>query len=270
MNEHERTPETTNKATVTDHRRLEVAARRFTDRIEAGLAEAHGERREIDEPTARMIAHVLGRAFGPASAVATFGREGGSTDETLQNEYLALYNDPRTPAATKQWIDWLGTYLVSRNHEASGRQLQNEHLPPQLDRVLYRDQVAVGEQSYVVHVPGTTTGEDVRALAEHLRDLDIDKDEALQSYLTLPDVNAIADNLMESFHEMFAGTYPDEEAALRALSPLEDWENDLADWCIDRGVDFESLQWNYEPLMEHLRTIYDVVEKGGQLHAFIT
>lgn len=72
-----------------------------------------------------------------------------------------------------------------------------------------------------------------------------------------------------SFHEAFAGTYENEEAALRALSPLEDWETSLADWCIDQGVEPEALDWNYEPLIGRLRDLYDLVEREGRIHAFI-
>ncbi len=74
---------------------------------------------------------------------------------------------------------------------------------------------------------------------------------------------------MESFHEAFAGTFTSEEDALRALSPLEDWETSLADWCIDQGLEYDALEWNYEPLMARLRDIYDVVEREEVLHVFV-
>ncbi|VXB67559.1 hypothetical protein [Frigoribacterium sp. 9N] len=82
-------------------------------------------------------------------------------------------------------------------------------------------------------------------------------------------MNALTDNLMESFHEAFAGTYAHEEAALRALSPLAEWESELADWCVDNGIEPEAVTWNLTPLMERLRGIYDLVEKEGRLHAFV-
>lgn len=206
MSEFAPTPESHDTSTV-DHRRLEVAAGRFASPITEALAEAHGEAREIDEGAARMIAHVLGRAFGRASALATFGREGEGTYEALRDEYLVLYSDPEMALETRQWIDWLGTYLVQREHPNSGRRFQNEHLPPQLDRILYRDQVDVGGQAFTVHLPGTTTGTNVRELAELLGQLDVEKDVALQDFLSLSDVNALTNKLLESFHEAFAGTY---------------------------------------------------------------
>src|SRR5690554_4464710 len=59
-----------------DWRRLEVAAHRFGDRIAEGLSRAAEHDTDVDDGTARMIAHVLGRAFGRESALADYGRTG--------------------------------------------------------------------------------------------------------------------------------------------------------------------------------------------------
>lgn len=77
------------------------------------------------------------------------------------------------------------------------------------------------------------------------------------------------DDLMEGLHENFAGTYPNNEGALRALSPLSEWEYSLADWCIDNGIEFDALDWNLEPLISRLAEVYDLIELKGRVHAFI-
>jgi hypothetical protein len=251
-----------------DWRRLTSARDRYLDTIADGLAEAIAEKTEIDHSTARCIAHVLGRAYGRESALASFGRTGEGSYLSLRDEYIDLYGDEQADPIIKEMIDWLGTYLVQQEGTGSGRRFMNEHLPPKLDQLLVRTTIPVGGQRYVVHVPASWHSGNEDDLIELLTTLQLPEDEALQAFLSLPDVNVGTDDIMESFHEAFAGTYANEEAALRALSPLEDWENSLADWCIDNGVEPEALDWNYEPLMARLRDIYDVVEGKEVLHAF--
>lgn len=252
-----------------DWRRLESATTRFAQFVVDGIAEAQTEGREIDQSTARCIAHVLGRAYGRESALADFGRTGEGSYVSLRDEYLDLYSDERADPFTKEMIDWLGTYLVQQEGTGSGRRFMNEHLPPKLDQLLVRTSVPVAGQRFIVHVPASWHSGHEDDLIELLTTLQLPDDEALQAFLSLPDVNVGTDNIMESFHEAFAGTYANEEAALRALSPLEDWENSLADRCIDNGVEPEALDWNYEPLMARLRDIYDVVEGREVLHVFV-
>lgn len=252
-----------------DWRRLDVVRRRFIDRIAEGVGQAVLGNVEIDDGTARCIAHVLGRAYGRESALADFGRTGEGQYLSLRDEYLNLYGDERADAVTKEWIDWFGTYLVARENTGTGRRFMNEHLPPKLDKLLVRTSVPVGGERYDVNVPADWHSGDEDDLIELLTTLQLPEDEALQAFLSLPDVSAGVDDITESFHEAFAGTYGDEVEALRALSPLEDRENELADWCIDRGVDFDVLEWNFEPLIERLRLIYDLVEKQGRIYAFV-
>lgn len=252
-----------------DWRRLEVASGRFAEPIANGIAQALAEESEIDDGTARCIAHVLGRAYGRESALANFGRTGEGHYLTLRDEYLNLYGDEHADPITKEMIDWFGTYLVQRENTGTGRHFMNEHLPPKLEQLLVRTSIRVGDERFIVNVPASWDSGEEDGLIELLRDLQLPADPALQAFLALPDVSAGTPDIMESFHEAFAGTYKNEEFALRALSPLEDWETSLADWCIDRGVDFDALDWNFAPLMDRLRDLYDLVEQEGQIHAFI-
>lgn len=252
-----------------DWRRLTVASDRFLNYIADGIAQATAERQEIDDGTARCIAHALGRAYGPGSALATFGRTGEGQYLSLRDEYLDLYGNSQADPVTKEMIDWLGTYLVQRENNGSGRRFMNEHVPPKLDQLLVRTSLPVGGQRYTVNIPASWHSGHEDELIELLTTLRLPEDEAVQAFLALPDVSAGADDIMEAFHDAFAGTYPNEEAALRRLSPLEVWETSLADWCIDNGIEPEALDWNYEPLMTRLRDIYDVVEGMEVLHVFI-
>lgn len=251
-----------------DWRRLEVAYGRFGQMIADGITMAHAEQAEIDDGTARCIAHVLGRAYGRESALADFGRTGEGDYLALRDEYLNLYGDDRAAASTKELIDWFGTYLVHRENTGTGRQFMNEHFPPKLDRLLVRTGVTINGKTFAVNIPASWHSGDTDRLIETLTELRLPEDSALQAFLSLPDVSVGTDNILERFHEAFAGTYATEEDILRALSPLEDWEASLADWCIDHGVEHEALDWNYTPLLERLRVIYDLVESEGRIHAF--
>lgn len=273
MSEHEpaRTPETrpATDPLMPDWRRLEIAARRFGPMIADGIAQALAGGTEIDHETARCVAHVLGRAYGRESALATFGRTGEGDYLKLRDEYLALYADERADAVTKETIDWLGTHLVARDRTGSGRRFTNELLPPKLERLLVRTELRVGGPRFVVQVPANWDSGGIDRLTETLAELRLPEDPALQAFLSLPDVNAGTADIVASFQEAYAGSFATEEDALRALSPLKEWEEQLADWCIDNGVDAEALDWNFAPLLERLRTVYDLVELEGTHHAFI-
>lgn len=104
-------PEQIVAATQPDLDRLAQTAARFDDRINQGITEAEHEQREITRDTARLICHVLGRAYGRQSALANFGRTGDGSYETLRPEYLDLYIHPGVSPQTQHWIDWLGTHL---------------------------------------------------------------------------------------------------------------------------------------------------------------
>ncbi|WP_157583527.1 hypothetical protein [Plantibacter sp. H53] len=144
-----------------------------------------------------------------------------------------------------------------------------EPLPHPLGNVRVLTTRTIGDEHVIFRVPGTASGVDIAATVEVLHRLEVDQDDALLAYLTLPDVHAMQDDLMEGFHENFVGTYPDNEAALRALSPLTGWESSLADWCIHHGIEFDALNWNLDPLISRLAEVYDLIDLKGRVHAFI-
>jgi hypothetical protein len=251
-----------------DWRRLEVAKQRFEDPLAAGIARALEAHAEIDRDSARCIAHVLGRGLGPTSALAEYARRGAGDYSRLRDEYLALYADEHASPAVVELIDWFGSHLVAQNGTGSGRRFMNESLPPKLDQLLVRTAVRVDGDTFVVHLPASWNSSQEAELMSQLAELQLPSNAALQAFLSLSDVNAGTTELMRRFHEAFAGSFVDEEEALRALSPLEDWELGLSDWCLTQGLSAEALTWNYEPLMVQLREVYDLVETGGALHAF--
>lgn len=253
-----------------DFRRLAVTRRRFADFIDPGIAKALNAQSDIDAPTAKCIAHALGRGLGRASRLSEFARSNEGNFEEMREEYLALYKSEEATADTKQLIDWFGAYLINKEGRGSGRRFMNEYLAPKLDQILVADAVTVRGEPFVVHVPGTTGAQELRELSETLSELNLDQDEALQAFLYLYDVDASSDHLMEAFGDLYAGSFHEPEEALRALSPIGDWEDSLVEWQVDNGIDEAAMEWNWvtRVLLERLKDVYDVVERKGVMHVF--
>lgn len=91
MNEHEPRPAADTESP--DWRRLEVALGRFGTLISDGINTALANQTEVDDATARCIAHVLGRAYGRDSALADYGRTG-------EGQYLSKTSATNTSPST--------------------------------------------------------------------------------------------------------------------------------------------------------------------------
>lgn len=269
MSEHEPRPETRDVASpeAPDWRRLEVARGRFIDRVAEGIALAMMHHTEIDNVTARCIAHVLGRAYGRESSLAGFGRNGEGHYLSLRDEYLNLYGDEHADAITKEWIDWLGTYLVQRENIGSGRRFMNEHLEPKLERLLVRTSVRVGDERYELNVPADWDSGDEDGLIETLTDLRLPEDEALQAFLSLPDVS-VAGDIMESFHESYVNSYSFIEDAVRELAEVDSLELAIYEAAESRSLPDSAVAIDYALIEEHVREGYDLVEWKGRIHVF--
>jgi hypothetical protein len=270
MNEHEPHAETREAQTpeTPDWRRLEVASNRFFERIADGTAMALAEKTEIDTNTARMIAHVLGRAYGPASHLAEFGRTGEGSYLDMRDEYLTLYNDQHADPVIKEYIDWLGTYLVQRENIGSGRERLNPNIPRQLDSILVATGIEFDGEPSTIHVPATIRGPYIDALRDQLTDLHGTDREALYAFLSLPDVDASSPNLTESFHESFVGTFATVEDAIAAVIELDEREKEIDEFATGQGFVIDQLTPDYEVLLEEARQAYDVIQRRGRVHVF--
>lgn len=270
MNEHEPRPEAreVGSSNTPDWRRLEVARGRFIDRVAEGIAQAMAEHTEIDHDTARMIAHVLGRAYSPASHLAEFGRTGEGSYLDMRDEYLDLYGDERADAITKEWINWLGTYLVQRENLGSGHQFMNEHLPPRLEQLLVTTNIVVGSEAFTVHVPASYGQHAIEDLTTTLHDLRLDEDEALQAFLALSDVNALGGDIMGDFDQSFVTTVDTIEDAVASVIELDEREREIDRFAAEQGFIIDQLTPDYEALAEQAREAYDLIEWKGRIHVF--
>lgn len=238
------------------------------ERIETGIAAALEQQREVHLDTARAIAETLSQAVGEDSALARFAGTGQGNYLALREEYLPIYGEPTSPAEVRRWINWFGTFLVQRENTGSGRRFTNERIEPVLERVLVRTVLESQAGPVTTHVPATLDAREIIALTARLEALDEFFGTSFKSFLTLPDVNAADPNLLESYYETYVGSFRTIEEALRALTPLEDWEAELATWATDHGLDSETVRINLDAIEETMRTMHDVVERNGLLHAF--
>lgn len=251
-----------------DWRRFEVAARRFGEFIASGVATAMEQKTDIDQGTARCIAHVLGRSLGRESALAGFGRTGGGEYEILREEYLALHHDPGVAESTQELIDWLGTHLIHQKHPDAKSAIYVETCPPRLDNILVPTGVEVGDWYLTVQVPGIYGRKDIAELTETLTELSADKDAALRAFLGLPDVNAMSGDIMEDFHQQYVGVFMSVEDALHELAEIDERERDLVDYAADRQLIIEQVTPDYEALREQVADGFDFALEEGCVYVF--
>lgn len=270
QHEHQPTPEArpAPEGETPDLRRLEVAANRFGARITEGIQLAQGSRREITPEISRCISHVLGRAFGRDSELAEYGRTGEGTSITLRDEYLVLYNNPDVHPAVKEWIDWFGTHLIAREGRTDTHWARREYLPPKLDRTLVATVLRIEDDTFDAYVPATLDANAIDALVDDLRNLSIPQDPALQAFLRLPDVDASAPMLMESFHENFVGEYAFVEDAGRELCELDGLQEVIEEALEGRSLPDSAVTIDYGLIHEHTLEAYDLVEWKGRVYVF--
>lgn len=251
-----------------DWRRLEVASHRFGDRIADGIARATERNDPIDRETARCIAHILGRAFGRASALAEYGRTGEANYEAMRDEYLQLYEAPESPAWLIEQIDWLGTHLIRAQHPLSETISLNEPYPLTLDQLLVPTTVTVENLTMTVHIPGKYGSTAIEEFAKELAQLQIEKDTGLQAYLSLPNVNAFSGDIMAGFLNSYIAVFRDEEDALRAVLDLDEREHDIQEYASDRHLFYDYLTPDWEALKEEASELVDLVEREDRIYVF--
>jgi hypothetical protein len=257
-----------NAEAASERPRAAQAAERLQQEIEEGVTAAQAEHREIDFPTALHIAHALGRATSPDSALAEYGRLGQGQYELLREEYLALYGDASTPPEVRTWIDWFGSHVLQKKHHGTLRRFSNEHLPPTLDRLLVPTRLEIGGEDFTVHVPASHGQAAIDDLRETLEELHLHQDEALQAFLSLPDVSAMSGDIMESFHESYVATFESIEDAAHELLEVDELEKEVQEFAAERHLFIEAVTPDYEAFVERARDGYDLVEWKGRVYAF--
>ena len=252
--------------------RLTRSAKHFETTIEAAIQVASEQGREIDDGTAALIAHVLSRGLGRDSALAEFARTRTGTPDSLGAEYLRIYGHPHTLGTVRSWIDWLGTYLTAQSNDAGlesssdGDTVERPQFlrPPKL----LRSELTIGDEAVALHLPPTVDGPQTQIIVERLESLPVIESPAFRAFLSLPDVDGSATNLVESFHEFYVGHFDTYGAMIYALSPLEEWQTALGQWTAENGLPHEAVTIDETIVLAQVREVYDIVEKDGGCYVF--
>jgi len=253
---------------IPDWRRLEVTMNRFDDAIAGGIAKALEHRAGIDDDTARCIAHALSRSLERHSALSNYARTGEGDYETLRDEYLRLYNDPDAPAWVIELINWLGTHLIRKEHPDALTIDSSERYPLTLDRLLVPAMVELGDWATTIHVPGNATPDDISQLTVRLGELHPDEDLGLMAFLSLRDVNAMDDDIVGAYDNVYAGTYETIEDAITEICELDERARAIQDRAEEEHFYIDGLTPDYEALREDVEEGIDLVELDGRIYAF--
>jgi len=203
------------------------ALEKVTHYLRQACREADERGQPISDEDARAIATVLAPLAGPSSAMAVFA-EGGQVDPTvLATECRRLENRTWHTPQIAEWLPRLENWLTANR---SGNPL-NEATSPQVEQ----------------------------GLADH--------GDAFRAYLSLPDVDESADDLLLTFGEFYIGAYPHIDALLDDLTEVCDWESAIDELAARHGIEgLVSLDRSkVEPIA---RETWDIVELGGRLYVF--
>lgn len=253
---------------VPDWRRLEVALARHGELISDGIAYAEERHTGVNQETAECIAHVLGRSFGPDSALADYALTGSGNYETLRDEYLTIYNNAEAPAWAVELVDYFGSHLICQTFpEAASASYEASH-SLKLARLHVPTEVTVDGLTMTVYVPGIYGRETITELPETLSELHLAEDEGLQAFLSIPRVNVVSGNIMEDFDGSYVGAWRNIEEAVTELCLLDDREEEVKDFAAERKLYFDYLSPDYEALQEELEETFTFAEKGGRVYVF--
>lgn len=243
-------------------------AGRLPKRIAKELEAARQERREIDDETARRIAFLLGRATGSGSVLTDFAFDGGGAYEGLRDEYLELYTDRTTPPEVREWINWLGAYLIAQHLEIPPAYTRSSDQSPALESLLVPTHFNVSGFEVQANAPASLNRAEINEVKELLGELRVGEDPALQAYLKPPDVNPLDGDVMESFHEHYIGSFPSVPDVVHGLLDIDEFEADVRNYAAEYGLHIEEILPDYENLMDRLSQMYDFVELDAMTYAF--
>lgn len=232
--------------------------------IEGGIELARQNRRDIDPATARMIAHAL--ATAPDSALARFAKTDDISNAEARAEYLAIYEDENTPEDVHEFIDWLGVHLIVREN----RQPPRADLflgGPRLGNILWLTSHRIEGYEVEFHIPGDLPLEEEPIMLERLGPLIHRLGDPFLHFLEMPDVDASASNIEESFHDFYVGTFSSRDEALAGLVEIEAIEEEIQKIATKyAGAEFVTL--DRDALWERVCDVWEVIESGDEYHVF--
>jgi len=233
--------------------------------IEAGVEVARQDRRDIDPGTARMIAHALSTI--PDGPLARFVQTGEISNAEARAEYLPLYAAETTPDEVRELIDWLGAHLIHRENPHPQRP-DLFTSAPKLGNILWRTMREFDDYLVKLYIPGDLPSGEEPAMLERLAPLIRTYGDPFLHFLEMPDVDASAENIEESFHDFYVGTFPSRDEALAALIELDEIERAVHSLA-GKYAGAEFLTLDRDALWARICDIWEVIETGDEYHVFV-
>jgi len=211
----------------------------LADVIGDAIGEAEGGNGEVPEWGARTLARALAneRDDPMSGALHHFAVTGQADPEAIARELADLYQTT-TDDEIREWVNWLGTYVI-RLSDGSAE-------PPGSE-----------ESSQPADEPDTPQIE--QGLREH--------GDAFRAYLQLPDVDPGRDDLLQTFHEFYIGAFDSMHALLEELTEIREWQRAI-DEAARRGGFEEFITLEQAKIEAVARVTWDIIEIGGKLHVF--
>ena len=211
----------------------------LADVIGDAIGEAEVGNGEVPEWGARTLARALAneRDDPMSGALHHFAVTGQADPEAIARELADLYQTT-TDDEIREWVNWLGTYVIRLSNASAEAPGPHETSQPGDD-------------------PDTPQIE--QGLREH--------GDAFRAYLQLPDIDRDRDDLLTTFQEFYVGNYTSMDALLDELTEVRDWERALDKFAGRWGID--GLVALDRDKVEHVaRLTWDIVEIGGRFHVF--
>lgn len=233
--------------------------------IDRGIAEARESKTEVSLGTARTIAAYLSDAsLTETPALQEFATNGVVNLPLMRSEYLDIYSAQDCSIEVREWIAWLGTFLVADDMrrdpvEVDGFAGDSDHLT-----IIQPSP----EGGFSVHISTTDSPDSVDAAIAKSRELINYFGTAFRAYLTLANVYATDPKLEENFHEFYVASYPSMIRVIEDLTEVLEWESDLQEFAAERGIE-GLVSLDRAGVERVVRYGWDIVEMGGQFHVFI-
>jgi hypothetical protein len=103
--------------------------------------------------------------------------------------------------------------------------------------------------------------------AERLSALLAEHGDPLRAYLTLDDVDATAETLVDDFHSNYIGWYSNMDEVVEGLTEIQGWERELLQWSMERGLQ-GMVSLDREEVEKMTRETWDIVEIGDRFYVF--
>jgi hypothetical protein len=91
--------------------------------------------------------------------------------------------------------------------------------------------------------------------------------DALDAFLTLPDIDPSSDAVFDQFAQTYCGTYADVDAVLDGITDIVEWERHIGRLADTLGIR-EFVSVDRQAIESFVRDSWDIIPRYGRLHVF--